>query len=212
MSDQTRTKLPALPEASQRPSGESATRTSSPSVVERERKVTPATISLPDAEGPGLRVQRPVGQASALDQAHGEEVAAVDLADFVDGDNVRMIEAASGLGFEEESPHGVRAGQSSLAQHLEGDDAMASRVPRAIDDAHAAPGDLPEQFIVAEGAGKLRANVGCVDLAGLNRQRGSGEDTRDETARAQLFRGARLHRHAAFRALSAGGTHREGWN
>ena len=49
-----------------------------------------------------------------------------------------------------EAGHVARRGQLALQDHLEGDDAVEADLPGLVDDAHAAAGDLLQQFVVAE--------------------------------------------------------------
>ena len=72
------------------------------------------------------------------------------LADFVDGDDVGVVELGSGFGFAAEAgqvgPRGGGAGEDDL----EGDDAVEAFLPGAIDDAHAAAAEFFEQFVIVE--------------------------------------------------------------
>ena len=44
----------------------------------------------------------------------------------------------------------VGIGETARQDHLQGDDAVERRLPGAIDDPHAAAGDLAEQLVFAE--------------------------------------------------------------
>ena len=90
-------------------------------------------------------------QTSAGREFHAEEREAVfALAHFVDGQNVRMIEARGGLRFAAEA--GERfAGVGVIPQDpFHGDDAAGMALPRAVDHAHSAPPDFLEDFVVPE--------------------------------------------------------------
>jgi hypothetical protein len=99
---------------------------------------------------PGTRrVSLPVvASQSVIQFSHG--VLPVMLADLVDGDDVRMIEVGRRLGLSVEALDFRFAGELAGQDHLEGDDSIEADLPGAIDDAHAAAGDLLEQLIVAE--------------------------------------------------------------
>ena len=65
-----------------------------------------------------------VRQAPALDEIHAEIVLTVVLADFVDGDDVGVLQASGGLGLQAEAIVVGGTGQLAGEDHLEGDDAI----------------------------------------------------------------------------------------
>ena len=90
-------------------------------------------------------------QTSARREFHAEEREAVfALAHFVDGQNVRMIEARGRLRFAPETRERF-AGVGVITQDaLHGDDAAGMALARAIDHAHSAAPDFLEDLVVAE--------------------------------------------------------------
>ena len=62
-----------------------------------------------------------------------------------------MLEARGGDGLGAKALEHRRSGKLAKQQHLDGDDAVEADLAGAVDDAHAAAGDLVEQFVVAEG-------------------------------------------------------------
>jgi hypothetical protein len=76
----------------------------------------------------------------------------VMLADFVDGDDVRVLKAGGGFGLGAKTLHERIAGETAEQQHLHRDDSVQGKLPGAIDDAHATAGDFVQEFIVAEAA------------------------------------------------------------
>src|SRR5262245_51520686 len=68
----------------------------------------------------GLRADK-LGEVLALDVIHGEVGLAFEQADFVDGDDVRVLEKTGGGGFGAEALGGLFSGE--LLNHFDGDDA-----------------------------------------------------------------------------------------
>ena len=102
-----------------------------------------------------------VGEASPLEQFERHEGTAVGLAEIVDLDDVGVAEAGDGLGLDQEPGAMLGTGMIAFADHLQGDDPVEPAVPRPVDDAHAAPGDLTEQFVFTDRA----RSVGTVRTA-----------------------------------------------
>ena len=73
-------------------------------------------------------------------------------ADFVNGDDVRVLQAGRRRSFRAESLHKLRTGERTKQQHFHRHDAIQAQMPRAINNAHAAPRDFFEQFVIAERA------------------------------------------------------------
>ena len=80
------------------------------------------------------------------------EVLAVDVADFVDGDDVRVLQPGRGLGLGAEALQVVVRRQRAGEDHFQGDDAVERSLPGLVDDAHAAAADLGQQLVIAEGS------------------------------------------------------------
>ena len=76
----------------------------------------------------------------------------LQFAYFVDGHDIRMLQAGRRFGFQPESLDERLAGEGAGQDHFQRDDAIQTPVPRLIDDAYAASGDLFQQFVVAEAA------------------------------------------------------------
>src|SRR5262249_54095617 len=89
-------------------------------------------------------------ETAALDQLHGEVVLPLVGADFVDGDDVRMVQAGRRLRLAAETLHVVIRGELARANHLQGHRTIQAGLPGSVNDAHAAVGDLPPQLVVAE--------------------------------------------------------------
>ena len=101
---------------------------------------------------PGVKMLAVASEAAALDELHGEEGLPLVLADLVDGHDVRVVELGGGLGLGLEAPQVGRGGELAGENHFQGDDPVERRLPRLVDDAHAAAGDLFQQLVVAEQA------------------------------------------------------------
>jgi len=100
--------------------------------------------------GGALPRRRYGGQRAARDELHGEVVLAFVAADFVDVNDVRMIEPGGGLGFAAEAGDFLRTGKAPGVNQLEGDDAVETELAGAIYLAHAAVAKEFEEFVVAE--------------------------------------------------------------
>src|SRR5256885_5306695 len=87
---------------------------------------------------------------AAFDEFHAEVTRAVALADFIDGNDARMIQAGGGFGFAAESLQMRFSGPMSQTNHLESYRAVQTFLPRAIYDSLAAAADFLQQFVVAK--------------------------------------------------------------
>src|SRR5262249_24907728 len=72
------------------------------------------------------------------------------FADAEDGDDVGVVQARRGLRLAVKALQVRRAGQARLGQDLEGDVPAERLLHRLVDDAHAAPADLPQDAVVAQ--------------------------------------------------------------
>ena len=75
---------------------------------------------------------------------------AVVLADFVDRDDIRVIESGGRFGFRVKSLYQGGRGQLAGENHFERDRPIKANLPRAVDHAHPTAVDFLDQFIVAE--------------------------------------------------------------
>jgi len=94
---------------------------------------------------PDGRVERAAG-----DQLHGDEIHIAVAVDFVNRNDVGMVQCGSGLGFLDETqpPRGI--GRLLRRKHLQRHEAVETRVPRLVDHAHAALAELLEDLVVGE--------------------------------------------------------------
>src|SRR5438128_2836450 len=97
-----------------------------------------------------------IGEAAAFEQLHAEEGGASEIADVVDRHDVGMIEIGRLFSLVAEALDLLRRGTRTGQNHLQGDDAIETLLPRFVDDAHAAALDLVEELVVAEVAPCLR--------------------------------------------------------
>ncbi len=90
------------------------------------------------------------GEALALDKIHGEEGPTLVRANFVDGDDVCVLQTGGRRRFRAEPLGQVLARLVAEQEHLHCDNAAKALLPRLVNDPHAAAGDFFEQFVVAE--------------------------------------------------------------
>ena len=98
-----------------------------------------------------------LGQRRALDVLHRQEVDAVDQAQIVDRDDVRMTQADHGRGLAHEELHEARVARQlreDLLHHQLLLEAGESAQPCAEDARHPSARDLLVQEVVAEGRGR----------------------------------------------------------
>jgi hypothetical protein len=86
----------------------------------------------------------------AVDKLQGDEGPSGSLADFVNLDDVGVLQPRHGLGFSVKAP-ALFAGTVG-PKHLQGHDAVETLMPGFEDDAHAAASHFFEQFIVGKSA------------------------------------------------------------
>src|SRR5262245_62116486 len=75
---------------------------------------------------------------------------AVMKTDFENGNDMRVLQARCGGGFDAKTLYGFLARQRAEQKHLDCDNAVEADLMRFIDDAHAASGDFFEKFVVAK--------------------------------------------------------------
>ena len=93
----------------------------------------------------------PVAQCFAVDVLGGDEVFGIDLVDFVDGENVWMVERGSCLGFLDKSTHAIAG---LIVDHVGGQDfqcdfAIEFGVVGEINLTHATRAELGANFVAA---------------------------------------------------------------
>ena len=99
-----------------------------------------------------------------FDEIHREVLLALMDADFVNGHDVRMLQAGRRRSFRAKPLHELRAGERTEEQHLHRDDAVQAYLPRPIDNAHPASRDFFQQFVIAERAREFLAGGIGFDL------------------------------------------------
>lgn len=93
---------------------------------------------------------RQLRQRLSLDIIHDQIMPVLAEADFVNGDDVGVLQTAGGGGFGAETEHLFLRRQRTVRQHLHRDDPIEADLPGAIDEAHAALADACQQFVAAE--------------------------------------------------------------
>jgi hypothetical protein len=100
------------------------------------------------------RLWRPLevlSQTATRHELQDEIRPARGLADVVDLNNVRMLQASDHLGFGAETGQVLRADVGSGQDHLHRHRALQGELPGLIDDAHAAAAQLPQHFVAGHG-------------------------------------------------------------
>ncbi len=112
--------------------------------------------------------QRPVlhegSEVATRHIIHREVMLPSVLADFVDGDDVGVLQVGGRFGLSQKSFDLVWTGQDACADHFQGQIPVQTRLPGLPDDAHAAPGDLFEKLVITkilEARSGLRRARGC---------------------------------------------------
>ena len=116
-------------------------------------------------------------QGRPADERHDEEERALVAAEVVDRHDRRVIHLGDDLRLALEALLELR-GQVARGDELDGDLAVEQRVARAVDDAHAAAPELPEDLVAV---GELRADHRTLPTAG---SRGLRRGWRRSTARS----------------------------
>ena len=115
-------------------------------------------------------------EAAARDQFHAEIRLPVQLADFVDRHDVRMVQAGRGLGFGSEALQIRRTSQAAGPDHFHGHQAMEALLLGLVDHAHAALANLLEQVVIAKGAPLgWRRGSGGTAIGGCRKRRVPGK-------------------------------------
>ena len=117
------------------------------------------SIASADRQRPVLE---PLAQRHAFDQLRDDEGPAVQLAEIVNDDDVRMVEARRGVRFLSKPLQPIRVACEILRDQLDGDAAIELLVVRRIDLAHRARADPRQQPVRAE---RLAAQIVHRDAA-----------------------------------------------
>ena len=96
-----------------------------------------------------LRSSRPLSQRAAIDELGDQILAALELARIVHGDDVRVIERRSRLGFTLEAAASGRV-RERIGKNLDRDRSIQMGIERPIDDAHATGADRCLHLVYAE--------------------------------------------------------------
>lgn len=91
-----------------------------------------------------------LAKVEAIDEFHDEVIEAAGVAEVMDHDDIRMIEAGEDAGFAHEALREVRISAEFFGEKLEGDFAAEMELARFIDEAHAAAADEFENLELRE--------------------------------------------------------------
>jgi hypothetical protein len=80
---------------------------------------------------------------------HDDEVGAIGCVDFVNSDDVGVIQCGSGLGLLREAALAVGIRHLLRRQEFDGHEAIEAHVAGTIDHAHPALADFFQQFVMA---------------------------------------------------------------
>jgi hypothetical protein len=99
------------------------------------------------------------GERASLNESHAEEVLALALTDFIDRNDVRMIELGYRFRLGPEALYLHLARELPAQDHLQGHDSIEAYLASAINDTHSALGNFLEQLVIVEAtkAGCIRA-------------------------------------------------------
>ncbi len=92
-----------------------------------------------------------LSEAATLDELHGEVGSAGVLADLVDLHDVGVPHPRRRFRLDAEAGPLLRAGQGSVADQLQRDQPLQTHLPGLVDDPHAAPAELTEDFVTGDG-------------------------------------------------------------
>ena len=95
----------------------------------------------------------------ALEQFHGDERAAFEFADIVNGADVGMIQRRGGAGFAAESLDGLGVLGNVVGKKFEGHVAAEARVLGFVDHAHATAAQFFQDAVMGNGAANHRRGI-----------------------------------------------------
>jgi hypothetical protein len=127
-------------------------------------------------------------ETAAVEVLQREEGLAFVLTDFVNRDDIRVLQLSDGLGLDQKAGQLCFAGMRARENHLEGDEAVEAQVLRLVDHTHAAAAQYAQDLVagnmdtfervfvfllgpVVPGRGGMIDASGCFDLRRLRRDR-----------------------------------------
>ena len=87
---------------------------------------------------------RQLRQIPPFDVVHRKVILTVMIAEFMDGDDVRMLQARGRFRLETKTADKLLAGKFAEQNHLHGDDAIEAELAGPVHDTHTAAGDFFE--------------------------------------------------------------------
>src|SRR5215831_12419156 len=104
----------------------------------------------------------PFAQSQSIDVLSCNEWRRVVMIDFVDSENVWMVQPRGGAGFLDEATHPRRVIREFRGQNLQGQDALEFDVDCLIDLAHSAGADVGADFVVVKPGAGGQSHVGKI--------------------------------------------------
>ncbi len=117
--------------------------------VEAVRDFDAGVEEFGDFDGPAVDA---VLERLAFEKFHGDERAALEIADVVDGADVWMIERGCGARFTAETFDGLGVLRNVIGQKFQRDTAAEARVLRFVYDAHSAAAQFFQHGVMGDGA------------------------------------------------------------
>ena len=99
-----------------------------------------------------------LGKRPSLDELHRDEGLAVEVTDFVDGADVRMVQRGRGARLGEKAAARL-LGVRRVGEHLEGHLALQSQVARTVDLTHAAGADERLDLVLAASGRRIQCHA-----------------------------------------------------
>jgi hypothetical protein len=90
------------------------------------------------------------GEVWSIDIVHDNEVLTLMDADFMNGNDMRVMQGARHHCFTAKTQNRICRGVISKEEHLDRDEPLQTLLPRLVNDSHAAAGDFLDYFVVAE--------------------------------------------------------------
>ena len=161
------------------------------------------------------------GQARAIHMVHHQVRLTRELPDFVDGDDVRMLQATGGRCLQTKPFDRLGAGQRSGEQEFHRHNTVETDLMRPVNHPHGAPADFLEELVIPEALADRRCGGESVGharaarrdvpliLRSFARSLLRFQAGREEAPRAQVTFAQRTHRRAAARTVSLRCGHRE---